>query len=79
METTENKSTVIAVAQKLVDAVWPYVTGRRGLIMAALVVAGAGLWLNWGWLVAMGAAPFLVAILPCAVMCALGVCMNHKK
>ena len=79
MENTEKKSAAIGVAQKFVDAVWPFITGRRGLVNAALLVVGAGLWLNWSWLVAVGAAPFLVAILPCAVMCALGICMSHKK
>jgi hypothetical protein len=53
-----------------------YLGGRRGLMLAALVIASAGTYLGWGWLVAAGVAPILIAIAPCAAMCALGVCMN---
>ena len=52
--------------------------GTRGLIILATVVIGAGLALNWSWLVAIGLAPILLAVLPCAVMCALGLCMMPK-
>lgn len=46
------------------------------MVMAAAVVA-AGMALNWDRLVAAGIAPILIAVLPCAVMCALGLYM-HK-
>ena len=49
--------------------------GRRGLIVAAIAVIGAGLFLNWGWLTAVGVAPLILAVAPCAVMCGLGLCM----
>lgn len=49
--------------------------GRRGLILAAMAVIGAGLSLNWGWLTAIGVAPLILAVAPCAVMCGLGLCM----
>jgi len=49
--------------------------GRRGLIIGAMALIGAGLWLNWGWVAAIGAAPLVLAIAPCAVMCGLGLCM----
>jgi len=52
----------------------PYLGGRRGLIFLAVAVLGAGAALNWGWLVAIGVAPILVAVAPCAVMCAVGLC-----
>ncbi len=52
----------------------PYMGGRRGLIFLAVAVLGAGAALNWGWLVAVGFAPILIAVAPCAVMCAIGVC-----
>jgi hypothetical protein len=52
----------------------PYLGGRRGLILLATAVLGAGAALNWGWLVAIGLAPILIAVAPCAVMCALGLC-----
>lgn len=50
---------------------------RTAVIGAALGVVTAGLAMNWSWLVATGIAPILVAIAPCAVMCALGLCMNR--
>ena len=54
-----------------------YLGGPRGLILLAVAVVGAGLALNWGWLVAVGVAPVLLALAPCAAMCALGLCMNN--
>jgi len=51
--------------------------GRRGLIAAGVVIAVAGLAFNWSFLVAAGIAPALVSLLPCAAMCALGLCMNR--
>src|SRR3546814_12963215 len=51
-----------------------YLGGRRGLILLAVAVLGAGTVLNWGWLVAIAVAPILLALAPCAVMCAVGVC-----
>jgi len=51
--------------------------GRRGLIALAAVVLGTGAYFNWSWLVAAGIAPVLVALAPCAAMCALGLCMNR--
>jgi hypothetical protein len=51
--------------------------GRRGwLILLGVVVLGLGAALNWDWLVAVGLAPFLVGVLPCLAMCALGLCMS---
>ncbi len=54
-----------------------YYAGRRRVLaaIAAIAVAG-GLALKWDWLVAAGVAPVLLTLLPCAVMCALGLCMN---
>lgn len=53
-----------------------YLGGRRGLILLAAAALGAGAVLNWGWLVAIGVAPILLTLAPCAAMCALGLCMN---
>lgn len=52
----------------------PYLGGRRGLILLAVAVLGAGAALNWGWLIAIGVAPILVSLAPCAAMCAIGAC-----
>jgi hypothetical protein len=43
------------------------------LLGLAIVAAGGAL--NWGWLTAVGAAPIILALAPCAVMCALGMGM----
>jgi hypothetical protein len=53
-----------------------YYLGNRWVLLAlgaAVLVAGIGL--NWSWLVTAGIAPILISVLPCLVMCALGVCM----
>lgn len=52
--------------------------GRWGVILGASALAIGGAALGWPWLVAIGVAPILLSILPCAVMCALGICMMGK-
>jgi hypothetical protein len=47
------------------------------LILLTVAAGAAGLALNWSWLVAVGIAPLLLALAPCAAMCALGLCA-HK-
>ncbi len=76
MSGSQSRGTSVSLAQGAINAVWPYVSGRRGLIVLAIGVAGAGMATNWGWLVAVGVAPILLALLPCAAMCALGLCMK---
>ena len=49
--------------------------GRRGLLILAAVIITAGLAMNWTWLAAIGVAPIIIALAPCAVMCGLGFCM----
>ncbi|HTE81410.1 MAG TPA: hypothetical protein VK634_12035 [Reyranella sp.] len=58
----------------LADKVRPWLSGRRGLILAAVAVAGGGAWFGWPWLAAAGIAPILLALAPCAAMCAVGLC-----
>jgi hypothetical protein len=53
-----------------------YLGGRRGLFALGGAALVAGLAFNWSWLVAVGAAPLILGIGPCLVMCALGLCMN---
>lgn len=53
-----------------------YFTNRMVLAVLAVAVVGAGLAFNWSWLVAAGIAPILLALAPCAAMCALGLCMK---
>ena len=76
---TSSKPTVESsnsLTQDVLYAIRYYLSGRRGLwaLAAALVVGGAAL--NWSWLVAAGVVPILFGVLPCAAMCALGLCMN---
>jgi hypothetical protein len=51
---------------------------RKWWLLAAVAVAG-GLTFGWETLVVFGIAPLLVSLLPCLVMCALGVCMMKCK
>jgi hypothetical protein len=50
---------------------------RASSIALTLAGAGAGLFFGWEWLVAAGLAPLLVAVLPCAAMCVLGLCASR--
>ena len=65
-----------SLANATIDLVRYYVSGRRGLILLSVAASGLAMALNWGWLVAVGVAPLLLALAPCAAMCALGLCMN---
>jgi len=51
----------------------------RRLLLIAAVAIGAGLLFGWAQLVLFGIAPILISLLPCLVMCGLGVCMMCKN
>lgn len=54
---------------------WRLLTSRK-VIIAGLVLSAAGLAIGgWQGLVAVGLAPIVLAILPCAITCGLGLCM----
>jgi hypothetical protein len=53
--------------------------GRTGVIVSLGLLAAIGIGLGWSWLVAVGVAPLLVAVLPCAAMCALGLCAKPAR
>ncbi|MGH8632190.1 MAG: hypothetical protein ACREU7_15695 [Burkholderiales bacterium] len=75
--TTETtKAGGLSLTQTVTGLLRHYLGGRRGVIVLALAAAGIGLYLGWGWLAAAGIAPLLLALAPCAAMCALGLCMN---
>lgn len=77
MNTSESQNSAEPSLMKdLIYAARYYLGGRRGLILFTVSVLGAGAALNWSWLVAVGVAPLLLAVAPCAAMCALGLCMN---
>lgn len=51
-------------------------TSHAAIIGGLALVAGGGLAAGgWWWLAAAGVAPIILAILPCAVTCSLGLCM----
>jgi len=60
----------------LIHAARYHFGSRGGLAMMAAVAILAGMAFNWNWLVAIGVAPILLAALPCAVMCGLGLCFG---
>lgn len=65
-----------SLAQDWLYALRYWLRGPKGiaaLVVLALVIGAA---LNWSWLVAVGIAPLLLTVLPCAVMCGIGLCMN---
>lgn len=55
------------------------VVARRKLwfVFGALALV-VGLGFNWGWLVAAGVAPLLIAFVPCVVMCGLSLCTMNR-
>ncbi|CCV08364.1 conserved hypothetical protein [Mesorhizobium metallidurans STM 2683] len=77
MTTTELTQARQALPSRDVQSFRRALGGRRGLIAAGAAIAAAGLAFNWSWLVAAGIAPVLLGLLPCAAMCALGLCMNR--
>ena len=65
--------------RRLVDRLPSWLRGRRAVMLGLLALVGAGLALGWPWLVAFGLAPLVLSLLPCAAMCALGLCMMGGK
>jgi hypothetical protein len=54
--------------------------GRRTAVVVWIAAAvGLGLFVGWGWLVAAGLSSTVLALLPCAAMCALGLCGGSGK
>ncbi|MFQ5784935.1 MAG: hypothetical protein ACE5H8_08940 [Alphaproteobacteria bacterium] len=77
MSTSEPpKITESPLTRDLLLAAKYYLGRRRSLIVLAGALLVAGLALNWSWLVAAGLAPIVLALAPCAAMCALGLCTN---
>ena len=69
-----------ATPEKTAPSKLPALATRNRLMMAGGAVVIGGLALNWGWLTAIGVAPILLAVVPCGIMCAFGVCaMGMKK
>lgn len=47
---------------------------RTALILWLIAAIGLGLYLGWGLVVAAGLSTLVLSLLPCAAMCALGLC-----
>jgi hypothetical protein len=60
--------------QLILGVLQAFARDRRVLIAAGVLALVLGAALNWSWLIAVGVAPVLLAVFPCAAMCALGVC-----
>ena len=69
-------ATKASLAQDWLNALRYWLRGRNGVIALIVLAVVIGAALNWSWLVAVGVAPLLITVLPCAVMCGLGLCMN---
>ena len=52
---------------------------RSPLLIVGIVVVATGMALNWDWLTTMGAAPIILSLAPCALMCAVGICCSKKE
>lgn len=72
----ETKANETSLTADVIAYVRARLGGRRGIIILAGVALGTGLVFNWSWLVAAGIAPLLIALAPCALMCAAGLCMS---
>ena len=70
------KTNDVASDGNVPNRVRQYLSGGRGLVLLAVLLLGSGVALNWSWLVVAGVAPVLLALAPCAAMCALGLCMS---
>jgi hypothetical protein len=76
MTTSQSTKSFNAIAASRI-AIQRYGSNKWFLLAAtglALVAIAA---MNWSWLVAAGVASVLLSVLPCLVMCGLGLCM-HK-
>ncbi len=47
---------------------------RRAVMIGGFLLLGLGMTLNWSWLSAIGAAPIILSLAPCAAMCAMSIC-----
>ena len=56
-----------------------FLTGSRGLMLLGSVAVAGGLAFGWDNLVLLGIAPILLSLLPCLIMCGLGLCMMKCK
>ena len=79
MKTLETaKASDTSLTQNLLYASRYRLSGCGGLIVAPVLAVVGGIVINWGWLVAAGLALPILSLLPCVVMCAVGLFVNKK-
>ena len=59
------------------DRVRNVMLSRRGWVVVLTVLAVAGVVFGWHWLVALGLASIVLSVVPCLIMCALGLCASR--
>lgn len=79
LEKVEKDVVASSKAQRALIVVWPLISTRTSRIVLLSGVVAIGIFFNWNWFVAAGVAPIILSTLPCAVMCALGLCMRPCK
>jgi len=81
MENVRNVEAIAAPAQECcAPAAKSGWLNPRNLLIGVAVAGGTGaLVLGWDWLIAAGVASIIIAVAPCLVMCALGLCMNRQS
>lgn len=72
------RSATAAPGRRLAGYVPPWLRSRRALVLGIVAVGVAALALGWPWVAAAGLAPLALTLLPCAMMCAVGLCMAGK-
>lgn len=55
-----------------------FLGGKRWILTVGLTVSVA-MFMGWDLLVSLGLASLILALAPCAVMCALGLCMSKSS
>ena len=69
----------VGPAQLVQEFIRRWFTGRRGLVVGGIAIVVAGLALGWNWLSAIGIAPIILSLAPCAAMCAIGACAMMRR
>jgi len=69
----------ISTSRSFISQLTGRLRGRRRFLVAGIAMLAAGMALNWDWLTAMGAAPIILTLAPCALMCTVGICCRNKE
>ena len=67
-----------AVRARSVHRLGAWISGWRGMAILGSLLVAAGLYAGWGWLTAVGLAPIILSLAPCAAMCAIGACAMSR-